>query len=111
MLLRTKLLVILTATMVVVMSAASPAFAHHCANVDKKSGAGSIGTVNVATGEETFTKQNGAFITITDGSTFSYEVFIHRTLPEGARAAGPEGDNMCDGSGIDDVEVCEDIPE
>jgi hypothetical protein len=105
-LLRKKLAVLVAATMMLVISAASPAFAHQCTNVSKKAGAGSIGTVNVATGEETFTKKNGAFITITDGSTFSYDVFIHRTLPEGAMEAGPDGDSECDGVGIDNALVC-----
>jgi hypothetical protein len=105
-LLRTKLLVILAATMMLVMSAASPAFAHTCANVSKNTGAGSIGTVNIATGEETFTKEHGAFITITDGSTFSYDVFANKTLPEGAHAAGPGGDSECEGVGIDDAAAC-----
>ena len=104
--LRTKLLVILAATMMLVMSAASPAFAHTCANVSKNTGAGSIGTVNIATGEETFTKEHGAFITITDGSTFSYDVFANKTLPEGAHAAGPGGDSECEGVGIDDAAAC-----
>jgi hypothetical protein len=110
-LLRTKLLVILAATMMVAMSVASPAFAHHCANVSKKSGSGSIGTVNVATGEETFTKQNGGFITVTDGSTFSYDVFLHGTRPDGAMAAGPGGASECDGVGIDDAFACLGIDE
>ncbi len=111
MLLRKKLAVVVAASMILVISAASPAFAHHCTNVSKKAGAGSIGTINVATGEETFTKQNGAFITITDGRTFSYDVFVHRTLPEGAMAAGPDGDSECDGVGIDDAFACLGIPE
>lgn len=110
-LLRTKLLVILAATMMVAMSVASPAFAHHCTNANKKAGAGSVGTVNIATGEETITKKNGGFLTITDGSTFSYDVFAHRTLPDGAMAVGPEGDSECDGKGIDDALACEGIDE
>ena len=112
MLLRKKLTVLVAATLMLVISAASPALAHHCTNVNKKAGAGSIGTVNVTTGEATFTKKNGAFITITDGSTFSYDVFAHRTLPDGAMAAGPGGEiERCDGHGIDDVFACLGIPE
>lgn len=114
MLLRKKLAVLVAATLMLVISAASPAFAHHCTNVSKKAGAGSIGTFNIVT--ETFTpaKENGgggAFITITDGSSFSYDVFVHRTLPEGAMAAGPDGDSECDGVGIDDAFACLGIPE
>ena len=112
MLLRTKLLVILAATMMVAMSVASPAFAHHCANVSKNGGAGSIGTVNVTDpGEPTFDKQNGGFITVTDGATFSYDVFLHGTRPEGAMAAGPGGASECDGVGIDDAFACLGIDE
>jgi opacity protein-like surface antigen len=114
-LLRMKLLVILAATMMVAMSVASPAFAHHCANVSKKSGAGSIGTINADTGEETFTKANGGFLSVTgtleDGSTFSYDIFAHGTRPDGAMAAGPAGDSECDGVGIDDALACLGIPE
>jgi hypothetical protein len=115
MLLKKRLTVFLAAAMLMTMMAAAPAFAHHCTNVNKKAGAGSVGTVNVDTGEETITKQNGGFITVTgtreDGSTFSYDVFAHRTLPDGAMAAGPEGDSECDGRGIDDALACEGIDE
>ena len=101
--------------MMLTMMVAAPAFAHHCANVDKKAGAGSIGTVNISTGEEEFTKKNGGFVTVTgereDGSTFSYDTFAHKTLPDGAMAAGPEGDSECDGRGIDDVLACEGVEE
>ena len=111
MLLRKRLTVFLAAAMMLTMMSAAPAFAHHCFNANKKDGAGSIGTVNIATGEETFTKEHGGFVTITDGSTFSYDVFANRTLPDGAMAAGPEGDSECDGRGIDDAFACEGIDE
>jgi hypothetical protein len=114
-LLRSKLLVFLVTAMMLTIMAAAPAFAHYCTNVNKKAGAGSIGTVNVDTGEETITKKNGGFVTVTgtreDGSTFSYDVFAHRTLPDGAMAAGPEGDSECDGRGIDNALACEGIDE
>ena len=113
--LRTRLMVLVASAMVLTMMVAAPAFAFHCTPVNKKAGAGSIGTVNVDTGEETITKKNGGFITVTgereDGSTFSYDVFAHRTLPDGAMAAGPEGDSECDGRGIDDALACEGIDE
>ncbi len=111
MLLRKKVAVVLAATMMVVLSAASPALAHYCTNVSKKAGAGSIGTYNVVT--ESFTpakKGGGAFITFTDGSTFSYDIYFHRTLPDGALAAGPGGDDECDGQGVDDALDCLGIP-
>ena len=108
---RKRILVLLMGAMMLTMLSAAPAFAHHCANVSKKGGSGSIGTINVATGEETFTKQNGGFITFTDGATFSYDVFLHGTRPEGAMAAGPGGDSECDGVGIDDAFACLGVDE
>jgi hypothetical protein len=115
MLLRKRLTVFLAAAMIMMVMSAAPAFAHHCANVSKNSGAGSIGTINADTGEETFTKANGGFLTVTgtleDGSTFSYDIFAHGTRPDGAMAAGPAGDSECDGVGIDDALACLGIPE
>jgi hypothetical protein len=116
-LLRKKLAVLLAATMTMVMLGASPAFAFHCANVAKKPGAGTTGTFNADTGEFTPTKEKGGggFITVTgtseDGSTFSYDVFAHGVRPDGAMAAGPEGDSECDGVGIDDALACEGVDE
>lgn len=107
MLLRKRLTIFVVAAMVLTMMVAAPAFAHQCTNVSKKSGAGSIGTYNVVT--ETFTPSKsggGAFITFTDGSTFSYDVYLHDTLPEGALAAGPGGDDECDGKAVDNALVC-----
>jgi len=113
MLLRKRLTVFLAAAMTLTMMSAAPAFAHHCTNVSKNPGAGSIGTYNVAT--DTFTPARehggGGFVTITDGSTFSYDVFANRTLPEGAMKAGPQGDSECDGVGIDDALACLGIEE
>ncbi len=112
---RNRLVVCLAAVMMLTVMAAAPAFAHHCTNVSKKAGAGSIGTYNVVT--ESFTPakkpsgkgENGGFITFTDGR-FSYDVYLHRTLPEGALAAGPGGDDQCDGQAVDDVLDCLGIP-
>ncbi len=112
MLLRKRLTVFLAAAMTMMMMSAAPAFAHHCTNVSKNPGAGSMGTYNVVT--DTFTpirEHGGGFITVTDGSTFSYDVFAHRTLPEGAMKAGPQGDSECDGVGIDDAFACLGIEE
>jgi hypothetical protein len=89
--------------------------AHYCTNQNKKDGAGSIGTVNIATGEVDIEKTNGGFVTITDGD-WSYDVFIHAqekhdyALPEGALNAGP-GDDQCDGKGVDNALVCLGIEE
>ena len=111
MLLRKKLAVFVAASMMLVVTAASPAFAMHCTNVEKRAGAGSIGTFNVVTENFTSTKEHGGFITVTDGSTFSYDIFLHGTRPEGAMAAGPGGDSECDGVGIDDALACLGIDE
>jgi hypothetical protein len=112
MLLRKRLTVFLAAAMMLTMMSAAPAFAHHCTNASKEAGAGSIGTYNVVTESFTPSKSGGgAFITFTDGSTFSYDVYQHHTLPDGALAAGPGGDDECDGQGIDDAFDCLGIPE
>ncbi len=108
-------MVLLVLSMMMTLLVAAPAFAHYCTNVSKKAGAGSIGTYNVAT--DTFTpakklngkESNGGFITITDG-VHTYDVFNHNLLPEGARAAGPGGDDLCDGRGVDDALACLGIP-
>jgi hypothetical protein len=87
------------------------AFAHVCTNANKRDGAGSIGTYNIVT--ETFepsNQPNGGFVTITDGATFSYDVFLHDVLPEGALAAGPGGDDQCDGMGVDSFLACIGFP-
>ncbi|CAA9566120.1 MAG: hypothetical protein AVDCRST_MAG70-2053 [uncultured Thermomicrobiales bacterium] len=97
------------------------ASAHYCTPVNKADGAGSVGTYNIATGQFTPSKRlmsgfnmdtgrvNGAFVTFTDGS-FSYDLFMHQLLPDGALAAGPGGDDQCDGQGVDDALSCLGIP-
>jgi hypothetical protein len=71
-----------------------------------------MGTYNVITETFTPTKQGGgAFVTFTDGQSFSYDIFEHNTLPAGALAAGPGGDDMCDGQGIDNALDCLGIEE
>ncbi len=112
---RKKLAVLVAALMMLTVMAAAPAFAHYCTNVSKKAGAGSVGTYNVVT--ESFTPakkpagkgENGGFITFTDGS-FSYDIYLHQTLPEGALAAGPGGDDQCDGQAVDNALACLGIP-
>jgi hypothetical protein len=88
------------------------AFAHYCTNANKKEGAGSVGTYNLVT--ETFEPAkkvneahlNGGFVTFTDGATFWVDIYLHQTLPAGALAAGPGGDDQCDGLGVDNFLVC-----
>jgi hypothetical protein len=96
------------------------AFAHYCTPTQKNDGAGSIGTFNIMTGEFTPNRSNfsdengdgfpdllnGGFITLTDGASFSYDLFAHTTLPAGALSSGPDGVNQCDGMGIDNALVC-----
>jgi hypothetical protein len=107
-----RLFVAALVTFMLLVFVTSSAFAHSCTPPNKQEGAGSIGTYNVVT--ESFepgkqlnaTLSNGGFITITDGATFSYDIFAHQQLPEGALAAGPGGDDQCDGVGIDSVLAC-----
>jgi hypothetical protein len=95
------------------------AFAHYCTPPNKKDGAGSIGVYNVVTEEFTPAKRfsdadgdgfpdmfNSGFVTLTDGANFSYDIFVHQTLPDGALAAGPGGDDQCDGQGVDSFLAC-----
>jgi hypothetical protein len=105
MLRKSRLTVALLFALLLTLMMTSVVSAHYCTNPNKPDGAGSIGTINIATGEETITKKNGGFITITDGETFSVDVFNHVLLPEGALNAGP-GDNQCDGKGVDNALVC-----
>lgn len=87
------------------------AFAHICTNASKRDGAGSVGTYNVVT--ETFESAkrlneahpNGGFVTFTDGIN-SFDIYMHQTLPAGALAAGPGGDDQCDGLGVDNFLAC-----
>jgi hypothetical protein len=87
------------------------AFAHICTNANKKDGAGSIGTYNIADGTFTPNKplnanaSNGGFVTFTDGVN-SFDLYLHQLLPEGALAAGPGGDDQCDGLGVDNFLAC-----
>ncbi len=90
--------------------------AHYCFNPDKQPGAGSVGVYNLATGAFTPGKRylqyrdgfpvSGGFVTFTDGMTFQYDLYLHQTLPEGALASGPGGDDHCDGRGVDDALAC-----
>ena len=92
------------------LSLASSAFAHECEVVNKPTGAGSAGTFNFITGAMDLRtnpqdRPVGAFITVTDGASFSVDVMQHKTLPAGALNAGP-GDSQCDRVGVDSALVC-----
>lgn len=103
---------------VMALAVAGSAFAHYCTPTQKLPGAGSVGVFNIVTGEFTPGKvkladrngdglpDNGGFISFTDGENFYFDVFMHTVLPDGALASGPDGDNMCDGMGIDNALVC-----
>lgn len=106
---------LLTATMfalLLTVFVTTSAFAHICTNANKQEGAGSVGTYNVVT--ETFepakraneAHPNGGFVTFTDGATFWVDIYIHQLLPAGALAAGPGGDDQCDGKGVDLFLAC-----
>ena len=87
---------------------ATSAFAHVCTNANKPTGAGSIGTYNIVTEsfEPSNHPKNGGFVTLTDGESFTVDVFLHDVLPDGALAAGPGGDDLCDGVGVDLFLAC-----
>jgi hypothetical protein len=107
-----RILTATAATALALVVGTGPALAHYCSNVSKQAGAGSIGTYNIAT--ESFTpakKGGGAFITVTDGQSFSFDAYMYHTLPEGALAAGPGGDDQCDGQAIDNALACLGISE
>ena len=115
---KTRIASTLAAAALALSIGTSSAFAHYCTNASKQAGAGSVGTYNVVT--ETFTpskrlhprfpnKVNGGFVTFTDG-THTFDIYMHQTLPEGALAAGPGGDDQCDGQAIDSVLACLGIP-
>ena len=103
---RKRFTVSLIFALLLVVFVTNTAFAHYCTKVENKYGAGYIGVVNIVTGEETITKQNGGFITVTDGETFSYDILMHNLAPDGAMRSGPGGSSQCDGKGIDNALVC-----
>jgi hypothetical protein len=112
MLRKNRFIMVLFAVLALTLVASSTAYAHFCTPADKPIGPGSIGVYNVVA--ESFTPNrenignfnNGGFITFTDGATFTYDIFIHQFLPEGALASGPGGDDLCDGQGIDFALAC-----
>jgi hypothetical protein len=111
-----RLTIAATTAVVLALLVTTAAFAHACYPADKPAGAGSIGVFNIITGTFTPGKNNpgnfnnGGFVTFTDGASFAYDLFLHQYLPEGALAAGPDGDNVCDGRGVDEALTCLGIP-
>jgi hypothetical protein len=95
----------------ILATTAGSALAFDCNPANKPVGAGSVGTVNVATDVATLDKVNpqgrfaGGFVTLTDGVNTA-DTFIH--APDGVlppvRDGGPQ--HNCDGKGLDSLEVC-----
>ncbi len=108
------------AAMAVVLGTGS-AFAHYCTPINKQIGAGSVGTYDVIAGEFTPNKKlmpgfnpdegkvNGGFVTF-KMSSVTYDLFMHQMLPHGALSSGPDGDDHCDGRGVDSALDCLGIP-
>jgi hypothetical protein len=97
----------------VALALAVPAQAFDCTVAKKPPRAGSVGVVDVTTGEFTPTKPNfgtdehphGGFVALTDGE-ITTSTFLH--APEGVlppvREGGPQAN--CDGRGLDSLEAC-----
>jgi hypothetical protein len=72
-----------------------------------------VAIFDVATGTSTPTKPNpgsedhvhGAWVKVVLPWGDSYNIFVQKTLPDGALNAGP-GEDPCDGKGIDDLDGC-----
>jgi hypothetical protein len=111
-----RLTIAASSAVVLALFVTSAAFAHACYPADKPGGAGSIGVFNIVTGALAPGKNNpgnynnGGLVTFTDGASFAYDLFLHEFLPDGALAAGPDGDNVCDGRGVDEALTCLGIP-
>jgi hypothetical protein len=114
-----RLFVSLMFALMLTVFVTTSAFAHFCINPNKQEGAGSVLTITAITLEDgtielvsivpnkklNATGSNGGFITvILDGT--AYDLFAHNLLPDGALASGPDGDNMCDGHGVDYLWAC-----
>ena len=92
----------------------APAYAFDCSVAKKPAGAGSVGTIDVTTGEFTPTKKNpgtpdkphGGFVTLTDGDEFTADTFLH--APQGVLPPTREGGVQanCDGKGLESLEAC-----
>lgn len=94
----------------ILATTAGSALAYDCIPANKPTGAGSVGTVNIVTGEATAKvnpqgKETGGFITVTDGEV-SADTFIH--APDGVLPPVREGGSQhnCDGKGLDSGEAC-----
>jgi hypothetical protein len=103
----------LSGAVLVALALAAPAQAFDCTVANKPPTAGSVGVVDITTGEFTPLKSNpgtdehphGGFVTLTDGEVTT-STFLH--APQGVlppvRPGGPQ-DN-CDGKGLDSIGEC-----
>jgi hypothetical protein len=99
---------------------AGQALAFECFVEGKPAGAGSVGTVDIATNEFTPTKNNpgteerphGGFVTLDFGGGQTFDVFQH--IPQGGPNAGsheipPVANGVqadCDGKGLGEIGAC-----
>ena len=96
-------------TTVVVLGAASPAFAHDCLNVSAKTTHASVGTYNVAT--DTFTPSgapgNKPFVTIdaTGVGGGTYLLYAHPAGPHGVLPAATHS-TVCKSHGVTSIDAC-----
>ena len=104
----------LTCAVALALAAVAPAYAFDCSVAKKPPRAGSVGVVDITTGEFTPTKSNpgtedkphGGFVVLTDGENVNTSTFLH--APEGVLPPSREGGSQynCDGKGLDSLEVC-----
>lgn len=123
---RLKLLAV-TIVAVLSMVVAGQAAAFHCFVVKKPTGSGSAATLTfdvTSGGEPDFAslplnpssgRVMGGFVSLhlVAGSTDlgTWDIFFQNTVGGKAHAAGPDGANVCDGVGVDDLLACLGIPE
>ena len=119
-----RMLIALAAAGSILVATGGQALAFDCTVANKPVGAGSAATVNINTGATTPNKANpgtdqhvhGGFITLTDGTSFSADTFVHAPTNAQAPFAQP-GVNPgatqqelqgrgCDGKGLDTLDAC-----
>ena len=96
------------------LAVAVPASAFDCTVAKKPPRAGSVGVIDINTGEFTPTKKNpgteerphGGFVVLTDGASVNTSTFLH--APQGVMPPVREGGSQanCDGKGLDSIELC-----
>jgi hypothetical protein len=104
----------LSGAVLLALALAVPAQAFDCTVAKKPPRAGSVGVVDITTGEFTPTKSNpgteekphGGFVVLTDGDEITTSTFLH--APQGVLPPVREGgsQNNCDGKGLESLEQC-----